>query len=223
MGKKTMRSRKAAQEQRKKQIRKQRIIGLVLIIAALVILAAGGFFLLQERQEQKEADAQMQNSGYEEVISTYYSAIISEDGKRLSQIMAPPAYWTYYLEEYDKTEEEVISDFTQGCTNTLEEWKSLYGEDVEVTFQIKGISEQGQDGIEEWNADMQTMIGNAELSISEAVTLEVQMQFSGSLGSDTQTIYPTIGKIGESWYMLSEDDVTLGGDVAETSSEAGTS
>lgn len=213
MGKKTMRSHAAAQKQQEKQRRTRRYLGIGLILGAVVLLGVGVYFGVQTQREQARTDQQVQDGSYETVISRYYTAILAADGQTMSQVMAPPAYWTYYLETYDKTEEEVIEDFAAGCENTLEEWRDVYGEDVTLTFQIQGLSEQGQEGLDEWNADMEEMMGSDAMAISEAVTLEVELQFQGSAGSDTQTVYPTLGKIGEGWYILSEDDATLGGDL----------
>ena len=138
------------------------------------------------------------------------------DGQTLTQLMAPPEYWTYYMETYNKTEEDVIDSFAEGCSNTVSEWKETYGDDVKVTYQIEGLSEQGDSGVSEWNSNMEEMLGNDGADISQAVTLEVQRKFQGSNDSGTDVVYPTLGKIGEKWYIISEDDDTLKSGAVQT-------
>ncbi|WP_295214032.1 hypothetical protein [Ruminococcus sp.] len=205
---KTMKNQKQLEQQQKKSRRIRLFAGILLILAAAA-LVIGGILLFQKEKSADEAvpDA----SGYEDTLSAYYSAIVSADGKTMSQLMAPPEYWTYYLETYDKTEEEVIENFAEGCNNTMSEWQSEYGTDVKVSYQIAGMSQQGQEGLDEWNSDMKELLGNDGASVSEAVTLEVDLTFTGSAKTGSNVVYPTLGKIGEKWYIISEDSEELKG------------
>lgn len=209
---KTMKNQKQLEQQQKKSRRIRFFAGILLILAAAA-LVIGGILLFQKEKSADEAvpDA----SGYEDTLSAYYSAIVSADGKTMSQLMAPPEYWTYYLETYDKTEEEVIENFAEGCNNTMSEWQSEYGIDVKVSYQIAGMSQQGQEGLDEWNSDMKELLGNDGASVSEAVTLEVDLTFTGSAKTGSNVVYPTLGKIGEKWYIISEDSEELKGESSQ--------
>lgn len=209
---KTMKNQKQLEQQQKKSRRIRLFAGILLILAAAA-LVIGGILLFQKEKSADEAvpDA----SGYEDTLSAYYSAIVSADGKTMSQLMAPPEYWTYYLETYDKTEEEVIENFAEGCNNTMSEWQSEYGIDVKVSYQIAGMSQQGQEGLDEWNSDMKELLGNDGASVSEAVTLEVDLTFTGSAKTGSNVVYPTLGKIGEKWYIISEDSEELKGESSQ--------
>ncbi len=209
MGKKYVTQNKASAEkaQRKKQFTRI-IVGVVLLLAAAGLLV-GGILLYQK--EQKEKAKAPDASGYEQVLKNYYSAILSADGKLMSQVMAPPEYWTYYMQNYGKSENDVIETFASGCHATLKEWQDTYGEDVKVSYQIAGMSEQGPDGIAEWNQNMEEMLGSTGGDISEAVTLEVKMSYTGNVKSGSEVMYPTLGKIGENWYMIEEDSEELKG------------
>ena len=77
--------------------------------------------------------------------------------------------------------------------------------DVKVSYQIAGMSEQGQDGLNEWNANMEEMLGNDGADMTESVLLEVKVTYSGSTSEGTEIIHPTLGKIGDQWYLISED------------------
>lgn len=123
------------------------------------------------------------------------------------------------MKTYSKSEDDVVESFTEGCNNTVQEWKETYGDDVKVTYQIQGMSSQGDAGVSEWNTDMEKMLGNEGADISDAVTLEVKRNFSGSNDSGTDVVYPTLGKIGEKWYIISEDDATLRGENSSSSSD----
>lgn len=209
---KTMKNQKQLEQQQKKSRRIRLFAGILLILAAAA-LVIGGILLFQKEKSADEAvpDA----SGYEDTLSAYYSAIVSADGKTMSQLMAPPEYWTYYLETYNKTEEEVIENFAEGCNNTMSEWQSEYGIDVKVSYQIAGMSQQGQEGLDEWNSDMKELLGNDGASVSEAVTLEVDLTFTGSAKTGSNVVYPTLGKIGEKWYIISEDSEELKGESSQ--------
>lgn len=211
MAKKVTQNREQAKKKEAQNRTIRLIVGILLILAAAGIVIGGVLFFQKEQKQNAELpDA----SDYEKVLSSYYSAIISSDGKTMSQIMAPPEYWTYYMETYDKTENDVIYDFAEGCNRTLEEWQTEYGADVKVSYQIAGLSQQGQEGLDEWNADMEQIMGNSGASLSEAVTLEVHLSFQGNVKSGSDIVYPTLGKIGENWYIISEDDESLQGEVS---------
>ncbi len=198
---------KAAAAKEEKRKRSTRIIAGIVMLLAAAALVVGGILLYQ--QEREKEDTLPDASNYEKVLGNYYSAILSADGKAMSQVMAPPEYWTYYMETYEKTEDDVINTFSEGCNATLKEWKDTYGTDVKVSYQIEGMSQQGDEGVQEWNSDMEETLGNAGASITEAVTLEVKISYQGSVKSSTDTMYPTLGKIGDRWYMIAEDSEEL--------------
>ena len=164
---------------------------------------SGGVFYYRSQKAAEEAvpDA----SGYEELMKSYYSAIVSGDGKKMAQLMAPPEYWNYYMETYDKSETDVEDALKEGCAATYSGWQNTYGTDVKVSYQIAGMSEQGQDGLNEWNANMEEMLGNDGADMTESVLLEVKVTYSGSTSEGTEIIHPTLGKIGDQWYLISED------------------
>ncbi len=208
MAKKTTQNRKQAEQAAAKR-RHLRIGAGIVLVAAAAALAGGG--LIWYQRDQKAQNEAPDSSDYADVLSTYYTAILSEDGQAMTQIMAPPEYWTYYMETYDKTEDDVIESFSEGCQNTMLEWKETYGDDVKISYQIEGMSEQGDSGLAEWNTNMEDMLGNDGADITQAVTLEVKRTFQGSNDSGSDVVYPTLGKIGEKWYIISEDDETLQG------------
>lgn len=211
MGKKVTKDRQIAQAQQKKQRRIRVIAGIALLVVGVGAVVGG---VLAFRQEQKQDEATPDTSNYEAVLKKYYGAILSADGQSMSQVMAPPEYWTYYMETYSKTEQDVISTFQEGCNTTLDEWKASYGNDVKVSYKIDGLSEPAQEGIDEWNTNMQNMLGNDGAKITDAVTLSVEESFSGSQGSGKEVVYPTLGKIGDSWYIMEEDNDELKGTAA---------
>ena len=201
MAKKTTRNQKQAEQAARKR-RHIRIIAGIIMVAAAAGLAFGGLFWYQK--EQKAQKAAPDSSDYADVLSSYYTAVLSADGQTLTPLMAPPEYWTYYMKTYSKSEDDVVESFTEGCNNTVQEWKETYGDDVKVTYQIQGMSSQG----DAEGADS-----------SDAVTLEVNRNVSGSNDSGTDVVYPTLGKIGEKWYIISEDDATLRGENSSSSSD----
>lgn len=222
MAKRVTRDQKTHQKNQAASRRRRMIAGVILIVVAAVIVAAGIFLLRREQQQGQQMESFRQShgdaetaAGYEDVLSRYYQAILSEDGKALAQIMAPPEYWTYYLETYDHTEEEVTGMFTEMCSEILDGWEASYGSGIALTYQVLGVSEPEQEGLDEWNAQMQTLLGNDGAQITDAVTAEVALTITGSEDSDVLTYYPTIVQMGDSWYMLEEDNDALQGNVIE--------
>ena len=142
---------------------------------------------------------------YQSVLSEYYTAFIQNQPDTLYRLMAPPAYWNYYLEHYDKTKEDVISTYQQAITNTMASWKQQCGDDVTVSFAIKGMSEQSQDFLTEWTDDMNEMIGEDQVHAQDAVTLSVERTLTGSKGTQTETISPTLIQVDGFWYILQEN------------------
>mgnify|MGYP000405749658 FL=1 len=142
---------------------------------------------------------------YQSVLSEYYTAFIQNQPDTLYRLMAPSAYWDYYMEHYDKTKEDVISTYQQAITNTMASWKQQCGDDVTVSFAIKGMSEQSQDFLTEWTDDMNEMIGEDQVHAQDAVTLNVERTLTGSKGTQTETISPTLIQVDGFWYILQEN------------------
>ena len=142
---------------------------------------------------------------YQSVLSEYYTAFIQNQPDTLYRLMAPSAYWDYYMEHYDKTKEDVISTYQQAITNTMASWKQQCGDDVTVSFAIKGMSEQSQDFLTEWTDDMNEMIGEDKVHAQDAVTLNVERTLTGSKGTQTETISPTLIQVDGLWYILQEN------------------
>ena len=109
------------------------------------------------------------------------------------------------MEHYDKTKEDVISTYQQAITNTMASWKQQCGDDVTVSFAIKGMSEQSQDFLTEWTDDMNEMIGEDQVHAQDAVTLSVERTLTGSKGTQTETISPTLIQVDGFWYILQEN------------------
>ena len=127
---------------------------------------------------------------YQSVLSEYYTAFIQNQPDTLYRLMAPPAYWDYYMEHYNKTKEDVISTYQQAITNTMASWKQQCGDDVTVSFAIKGMSEQSQDFLTEWTDDMNEMIGEDQVHAQDAVTLSVERTLTGQQGHTDRNHLP---------------------------------
>ena len=141
MAKKVTKNRKQAEQAAAKR-RHLRIVAGIIMVAAAAGLACGG--LVWYQHDQKAQQQAPDSADYADVLQSYYTAVFAADGQTLTQLMAPPEYWTYYMETYNKTEEDVIDSFAEGCSNTVSEWKETYGDDVKVTYQIEGLSETSE-------------------------------------------------------------------------------
>ena len=217
MEKRVTKNQKRAQEQALKKQRNRLVAGIILIAAALVIAVGGVLLFLQD---QKKTDAVPDTSDYEQVLQSYYDALISADGKTMAQITAPPEYWPYYLETYDKTEADVEASFQESCQEKMSDWQSVYGSDVTISYRIVGLSRPDENGLEEWNQNMESLLGNTGANISEAVTLEVEQTLSGSTKKGTETVYPTLAKMGDNWYIMETDNEKLQNPAGQSDSSS---
>ena len=217
MEKRVTKNQKRAQEQALKKQRNRLVAGIILIAAALVIAVGGVLLFLQD---QKKTDAVPDTSDYEQVLQSYYDALISADGKTMAQITAPPEYWPYYLETYDKTEADVEASFQESCQEKMSDWQSVYGSDVTISYRIVGLSRPDENGLEEWNQNMESLLGNTGANISEAVTLEVEQTLSGSTKKGTETVYPPLAKMGDNWYIMETDNEKLQNPAGQSDSSS---
>ena len=78
---------------------------------------------------------------YQSVLSEYYTAFIQNQPDTLYRLMAPSAYWDYYMEHYDKTKEDVISTYQQAITNTMASWKQQCGDNFSCSCVSSSASE----------------------------------------------------------------------------------
>ena len=243
MEKRVTKNQKRAQEQALKKQRNRLVAGIILIAAALVIAVGGVLLFLQD---QKKTDAVPDTSDYEQVLQSYYDALISADGKTMAQITAPPEYWPYYLETYDKTEADVEM-LAVGCYDDYANQDYTIYNDVfsdngycaintnwavfangTATHAVPGINwynytlitRPDENGLEEWNQNMESLLGNTGANISEAVTLEVEQTLSGSTKKGTETVYPTLAKMGDSWYIMETDNEKLQNPAGQSDSSS---
>ena len=95
MAKKTTRNQKQAEQAARKRRHIRIIAGIIMVAAGL---AFGGLFWYQK--EQKAQKAAPDSSDYADVLSSYYTAVLSADGQTLTQLMAPPEFWTYFMNTF---------------------------------------------------------------------------------------------------------------------------
>ena len=198
----------------KAQPNKMRIGGIAAIIAAIALLGGGIYFIVSDDSVNAPAPSGIVAVGEEDsatacqnLLSNYYSAIIGEDSTALYQMMAPPEYWSYYQETYDKTEAEVIATYTDAINNTLATWEADCGSNVKVSFQIKASGTQSEEFLTEWSQTMNDAIGSEVLEAQEAITLEVDQTITGSSGYIETTSKPTLIRVNDVWYILDEGNV----------------
>lgn len=204
MAKQTNNQKQMAQKKRKLRT----AAGVTLLVLAAAGVLGGIWYYRQQHPSSSSEQASSSApdaSTYEAVMQSYFSAILTGNGKAMAQLVGSSAYWTFYMENYDKTEEEIEKQLDEACATIHSEWQNTYGEDVQVSYQIVGMSQQEQEGIDEWNANMEEMLGNDGANISESVMLEVEVTYSGSITSGKETLHPTLAKIGDSWYIIEED------------------
>ena len=77
-----------------------------------------------------------------------------------------------------------------------------------------------ENGLEEWNQNMESLLGNTGANISEAVTLEVEQTLSGSTKKGTETVYPTLAKMGDNWYIMETDNEKLQNPAGQSDSSS---
>ncbi len=189
----------------KRRARRSRFwIGVVLLVVVVVLIVVAVFVARDSRQDD-DSEELSAATDYQQVLQRYYAALLTEDGQVIAQCMAPPSYWTYYLATYGRTEDEVMDAFAEMAAETTNEWTTLYGESLELQYKILGMSEPAQEGIDEWNSDMADQLGNHDLDILDAVTLEVELTVTGATGSGDITLYPTLVEMEDGWYMLEPD------------------
>lgn len=195
----------------KKKPNKLRIGGIAAIAASLVMLGGGLYFILSETDEVTPSPGSVVAVGEEDsatacqnLLSSYYTAIIGQDGQALYKLMAPPEYWDYYIETYDKTESEVIGTYQDAVNNTLAAWKAACGSNVKVSFQIEASGEQTEDFLTEWSQTMNEAIGEEVLTAQEALTLQVTQTVTGDNGTKETQLNPTLIRVNDAWYILDE-------------------
>ena len=195
---------KKKQKQKSSAKRVRFIFGLVLMVAA--VGAAGiGVWLFLEDTPAEETEESAAGSDYEDVMNTYYAAILSGDGASLANCMAPQAYWDYYMETYNKTEDDIIATYDDACVNTLSGWEETYGSDITLSYKITATSEPDAEGIEEWNENVEL----DAMIISDAITLEIELSINGSTSGNVVVYYPTLVQMEDGWYIMEEDSETL--------------
>ncbi|MCD7958593.1 MAG: hypothetical protein LUF89_03525 [Ruminococcus sp.] len=195
------------QKQKEKSSNGRLIAGIVLIVVAVVVLVVVGVvYYYQNQEEETTATTEDANqAAYIDLLDRYYTSMLEGDGESLAHCMAPDAYWDYYMETYSKTEEEVIATYDDACVNTITVWEESYGEGISLEYEIIGTSTPDEDGINEWNTNIEI----DALAIQDAITLQVELTVTGSVSGNVLIYYPTLAKMDGEWYILEENSETL--------------
>lgn len=151
------------------------------------------------------ASADQAPDTYQSLMSQYYTAFVKNDPEALYQLMAPSAYWSYYMEHYEKTKQDVIATYQQAIADTMADWRERCGMDVSVSFAITGMAEQSDAFLTEWTEDMNEMMGEDTVHAEDAVTLQVERTLKGSKDTITEILSPTLIQVDGLWYVLQED------------------
>ena len=151
------------------------------------------------------ASADQAPDTYQSLMSQYYTAFVNNDPETLYQLMAPSAYWSYYMEHYGKTKQDVIDTYQQAIADTMADWRERCGMDVSVSFAITGMAEQSDAFLTEWTEDMNEMLGEDTVHAEDAVTLQVERTLKGSKDTITEILSPTLIQVDGLWYVLQED------------------
>ncbi len=161
-----------------------------------------------DTEKDKHADvasADQAPDTYQSLMSQYYTSFVKNDPEMLYRLMAPPAYWTYYMEHYEKTKQDVVNTYQQAIADTMADWRERCGTDVTVSFSITGMSEQSDAFLTEWTEDMNEMLGADTVHAEDAVTLQVERTLKGSKDTITEILSPTLIQVDGLWYILQED------------------
>jgi hypothetical protein len=189
------------------------LIGGLCAIGAALLLLGGGIWMLFSGNDSGET---MTPGGFaavgeeddatacQNLMSEYYSAIMSGNGEELYKLMAPPEYWEYYMEEYGKAESDIISTYDDAARNTRAEWHAGCGDDAKVSFKIEASGYQTEDFLNEWSTAMNDMLGENALTAEAAMTLNVKQTVTGSVSTNETTTSPTLIKVNGVWYILDE-------------------
>lgn len=187
------------------------IAGISMTAAAVLLIGGGIFMLIRGNDEEVMTPGNFAAVGEEDsatacqnLMSEYYSAIMGENGEELYKLMAPPEYWTYYMETYSKTEEEVIETYNDAINNTKANWSAQCGNNAKVSFKIVSSGDQTEEFLKEWNESMGSIVGSGKLNAEEAITLNVEQTVTGSNGSIESNNTPTLIKVNSNWYILDE-------------------
>lgn len=187
------------------------IAGISMTAAAVLLIGGGIFMLIGGNDDEVMTPGNFAAVGEEDsatacqnLMSEYYSAIMGENGEELYKLMAPPEYWTYYMETYSKTEEEVIETYNDAINNTKANWSAQCGSNAKVSFKIVSSGNQTEEFLKEWNESMGSIVGSGKLNAEEAITLNVEQTVTGSSGSIESNNTPTLIKVNSNWYILDE-------------------
>lgn len=184
--------------------------GLLIGGVILLLLAIGGvgIAIVPDLLHQNDDNtAEHAPSSYQSLMTQYYTAIVKNDPNSMYQLMAPTIYWDYYMEHYEKTQEDIIAIYQQAIADTMADWRLQCGTDVSVSFSITGMSEQSEDFLTEWTEDMNEMLGEDAVHAEQAITLQVERTLEGNSKTMTEVLTPTIIEIDGLWYILDEGDV----------------
>ncbi|MBQ8725320.1 MAG: hypothetical protein IJY74_06610 [Oscillospiraceae bacterium] len=185
--------------------------GLCAIGAALLLIGGGILLLFSGNEEETMTPGSFAAVGEEDsatacqnLMSSYYTAIMSEDGESLYKLMAPPEYWDYYMEEYSKDEADIISTYNDAASNTVASWHAQCGDDAKVSFKIEASGYQTDEFLTEWSDTMNEALGEEVLKAEEAMTLSVKQTVTGSTDTVETVTSPTLIKVNGKWYILDE-------------------
>ncbi len=190
---------------------KKLLYGGIGAVAAAAVLIGGGIYMIASDKQETVTPGGFSAVGEEDsatacqnLMSSYYTAIMGEDASAMYNMMAPPEYWDYYLLTYNKVEEEVIETYADAINNTKASWQAKCGADAKISFKIDASGEVSQEVLTELSDSINNAIGKDVYHAEEGMTLNVTQTVKGSSGTLETVNTPTLIKVNGNWYILDE-------------------
>lgn len=167
---------------------KNRKIGIIAVAAAaLLVIVIVAVLLFGGR-------------GYEATVKKFINAgFVDPDAEAIFDLF-PDEMLEYAFDEAGLDEDEIdefIEDLQEELEDTIERTERLYGDDVELSYEIRSVKDVKGDDLDDLKDDYEEV----DVDVSAAKTVKVKLTFEGE--EQTQSTDMNIGliKVGRSWYL----------------------
>ena len=134
-------------------------------------------------------------SSFKTPINNFYKGIQTHDWDKFSS--AYPKEEFKYITKEDRNK---LLDEWQSC------YESAYGKNIKISIKFLGKEALDKvnihDGFEVKTLSIKDFGDELNVKIEEAYMVECEVTVKGDNGSDTNTAYFNVGKIGSKWYLL---------------------
>lgn len=177
---------------------------LAFILGVLVLASCGG---KDTKGENKKGEKEDEAASYEDVLDSYFAAIVKEDYSKFFAATVDEYLAEHYLEKYGYDEDEIEELAEEVCENDIEDWADRIedNEDIgdleKIKYKVADTTEFEKDEVKNIASALNEEYGCKEKDVKEVIIAELELTYVGEDDEAEDEIELVLINVGGDWFV----------------------